>query len=252
MFVCACAYVLTRTRMRVHTVLTDVILAGNLPNIYNMETKAEKTIFWDVAVMRPHQTPRQLAFERCPESFPDGVSGASWFLALILLGMHQEHSLCATELTAIPASRDMATIAGDTQAKARPKTRFPGGKKARKRAAAAAAVREEGQHVAAAKPKKEWVDEALRMLPTPYVHDEYEPEFDGASEGADNVRPYRMQPHTIVHCSLIDFNLAKAKQPHLHVLPQVSFDHALAIRVPHVVTTLERDISQCVCNLHDR
>ena len=51
-----------------------------------------------------------------------------------------------------------------------------------------AVVRDEGQHVEAAKPTTEWVDDALRNLPTPYAHAEYVPVFDGALAGADDVR----------------------------------------------------------------
>ena len=88
--------------------------------MYNMETNHDKTRFWDIAVLPAGMTPRKLAFQLRPDSFQNGIDGPSWFLSLLLLGMCSENNLCASELTGVPLSREVATIAGDTTARQRP------------------------------------------------------------------------------------------------------------------------------------
>ena len=161
--------------------------------MYNMETNHDKTRFWDIAVLPAGMTPRKLAFQLRPDSFQNGIDGPSWFLSLLLLGMCSENNLCASELTGVPLSREVATIAGDTTARQRPsRAKGKKGKGAKK------PVRVEGEHAQEVPPRKEWVDEALRNLDPPYNPETYEPVFDGAADGADQV----VVPHSHSHSHL--------------------------------------------------
>ena len=189
--------------------LLGVPLQSQHSNIYDLEPRAMRAKFWTIAVMAANVSPRQHALTKRPDTFDE--NGNSWWLDLLLVSMRRDLNLRSQELTAKPLTEpDVSVGARGQHSTPKPKPQPKGLRPAKGSRAPARAA---GAHAEQALHKDRWACPAIRALPTPYDHDNFEPGFDGATAGAADI-----------------------------VLP-----YPIAIREPRLIETLERELpNTCV------
>eukprot|EP00966_Prymnesium_polylepis_P335251 7390618-Prymnesium_polylepis.1 len=219
-----------------------ISLQSKCNQLFNLETRDDRTLVWTVIVLPAGESPRAYAQRVKPESFD--AAGESWYLELILLGMREDSNLISYELTRVPDQEDEVSVAGETTGKARPKPTGAGGKGKKNAAAkaAAAAVDKRGAGQNTVVQATRWVCADLRAVG--YSHKEFSPAshaFDGAADGAADVVLMRDAPMRvpIVHDTICR-----------HLGDAAGREHTTPLQLVLVICALHGAMRTCESNLN--